>query len=151
MGVRIRLGDRLFDQPQRLVRLSPGLQGWLRQATPPGFVLETECPGRVGGRQVDQAVACTFFRAYAGSGLVSQCWARFQPTPRRFKVARIVSPLTGSAVTPCSKLTLAATARVHRLVGWLVERARTLVQPGAQRLSLVGTESRPEGVGPPRA
>src|SRR5207244_9688013 len=60
-----------------------------------------------------------FFRAYAGSGLVSQCLARFQPTPRRFKVARIVSLLTGSAVKPCSKLTLAAHARAHRLVGWL--------------------------------
>src|SRR5438876_5623377 len=95
------------------------MQGWLRQATPPRLVLEPEGPGRVSCRQLDQTVAGPFFRAYAGSGLVSQCLARFQPTPRRFKVARIVSLLTGWAVTPCSKLTLAASARVHRLVGWL--------------------------------
>jgi hypothetical protein len=104
-GVRISLGDRLFDQPQGLVRLSPGVQGWLRQARPLGLILKAEHPLRVGTRQADQTVATAFFRAYAGSGLVIQRLARFQPTPSRFRVARIVSPLTRSGVSPCSKLT----------------------------------------------
>src|SRR6266566_4665617 len=102
-----RLGDRLFDQPHGLVRLDPGVQGRLRQARPPGLVLKAEHPLRVATCQADQAVATAFFRAYAGSGLVSQRLARFQPTPRRFRVARIVSPLTRSGVSPCSKLTWA--------------------------------------------
>jgi hypothetical protein len=106
LGVGIILRDRLFDQSQGLVRLSPGRQGWPRQARPPGLVLEAEGPGRVGRRQVDQAVARALFRAYAGSGLVSQRLARFQPTPRRLRVARIVSPLTrlaGRSSRPCGQ------------------------------------------------
>src|ERR687892_37510 len=40
-----------------------------------------------------------------------------QRTPRRARVARMVSPLTGSWGSPCWKLTSAANSRVHRLVG----------------------------------
>src|SRR5207245_3764909 len=116
-GIGIVVRDRLFDQPQGLVHLGPGVQGWVRQARPPGLILKAERPRRVGLRQADQAVACAFFRAYAGSGLVSQCLARFQPTPRRLSARRIVSPLTRSGSSPCSKLTLAARSRVHTLVG----------------------------------
>src|SRR5262249_13593491 len=88
------------------------------EAAPPGLVLEAEGPGRVGRRPADQTVAPTFFRAYAGSGLVSQRLARFQPTPRRLRVARIVSPLTRRAGRPAAKLPSAARSRVQRLVGW---------------------------------
>src|SRR3712207_7718893 len=47
-------------------------------------------------RQADQAVTRPFFRAYAGSGLVIQRFARFQPIPSRRMAWRIVSPLTRS-------------------------------------------------------
>ncbi len=39
------------------------------------------------GRQADQAVAATFFRAYSGSGLVIQRLARLQPIPSRVTTA----------------------------------------------------------------
>ena len=44
------------------------------------------------------------------------CLARRQRTPRRWSVARIVSPLTRVAVSPSAKLTSAAKASVQRLV-----------------------------------
>ena len=62
-GIGISVGDRLFDQPQGLVRLGPGVQGRLRQTRPPGLILEAERPLWVGLRQADQAVATAFFRA----------------------------------------------------------------------------------------
>ena len=117
LGVRVVRRDRLFDQPERLVRLGPTVQGRLRQAAPPDLVLEAQDPGRMARRQADQAVAAAFFRAYSGSGLVIQRLARFQPIPNRLSVSRIVSSLTRSAVKPCSKLTSAARSSVHRLVG----------------------------------
>src|SRR5215208_598569 len=117
LGVGVILRDRLLDQPQRPVQLGPGVQGRARQATPPDLVLESEDPVGVADRQADQAVARTFFRAYSGSGLVIHCLARRQRTPSRWSVARIVSPLTRSAVRPCSKLTSAANSKVQTLVG----------------------------------
>ena len=118
-GVGVVFRDRRFDQPQGPVRLSPGMQGRPRQARPPGLALKAERPLWMGFGQTDQTVACAFFRAYAGSGLVIQRLARFQPTPRRLRVARMVSPLTRSGVSPCSKLTWAANSSVHRLLGLL--------------------------------
>src|SRR5437764_4745810 len=109
------------------------MQGRLRQATPPHFVLEAEDPGRVGGHQADQAIAGTFFRAYSGSGLVIQRLARFQRMPKRCKVARMVSPLTRSAVSPWSKLTSAANSSVHTLVG--LPKVRGLWCNSARRCS----------------
>src|SRR4029079_9138336 len=88
------------------------------QAAPPDRVLEPQGPGRVGRHQADQAIARPFFRAYAGSGLVIQRLARCQRNPKRAKVARMVSPLTRSAVSPRSKLTAAANSKVHTLVGF---------------------------------
>src|SRR5581483_11545746 len=120
LGIRIALGDRPLDQPQRLVRLGPGGQGRGRQAAPPDLVLEAEGPVRVVRRQADQAdqaVAGAFLRAYAGSGLVIQRLARFQPMPSRLSGWRIGSSLTRSAVSPCSKLTSVARSRVQSEVG----------------------------------
>src|SRR5262249_40016175 len=133
LGVRIIRRDRLLDQPERLVRLGPTVQGRLRQAAPPDLVLEAQDPGRVARRQADQAVAATFFRACAGSGLVTQRFARFQPIPSRLRVSRIVSSLTRSAVKPCSKLTSAARSSVHRLVG--LPKVRGLWCSSARRRS----------------
>ena len=58
----------------------------------------------------------SFFRAYAGSGLVIHCLARRQPTPSRLSVARTVSALTNSEVNPSAYDTSAAKPSVHRLV-----------------------------------
>ena len=58
-----------------------------------------------------------FFCAYWGSGLTSQCLARFQPTPRRFRARRRVSRLRRCVVQPFSWQTSAANSSVHRLVG----------------------------------
>jgi hypothetical protein len=54
----------------------------------------------------------------AGSGLVIQCLARFQRTPRRASARRRASPLTGRAVSPAASAVVAASAKVHWLVGW---------------------------------
>ena len=117
LGVRVALGDRPLDQPQRPIPRRPRGQRGLRQAAPPDLALEAEGPVGAGRRQADQAVAGAFFRAYPGSGLVIQRLARFQPTPRRLRVMRIVSSLTRCGVSPCSKPTSAASSRVHRPVG----------------------------------
>jgi hypothetical protein len=81
------------------------------QAAPPHLVLEAQGPRGVGPGEGDQAVAASFFRAYSGSGLVIQRLARRQVSPRRARVARIVSPLTRVAVSPCSTATAAASSR----------------------------------------
>ncbi len=56
-------------------------------------------------------------RRAAGSGLVSYCLARRQRTPKRARVARIVSSLTRVGVSPSAKLTAAANSNVHTLGG----------------------------------
>ena len=117
LGVRVVLRDRLFDQPQSVILLDPGVEAGSSQTAPPDLILEAQDPGRMARGQADQAVARTFFRAYSGSGLVIHCLARFQRTPRRRIACRIVSPLTRSAVIPSAKLTSAARSSVHTLVG----------------------------------
>src|SRR5712692_4015812 len=108
-GFGIRSGGRhgLLDDPQGLLRGSPGLQRGLRQATPPRLIFTA-----------DQAVAGFFWRAYAGAGLVIQRLARCQLTSKRRKAVRSASRLTRWAVRPWAKLTAAANSNVHRLVGW---------------------------------
>src|SRR5215212_4625346 len=118
LGVRVVLGDRLFDQPQPVVLLDPGPEAGPSQPAPPDLVLEPQDPGRMARRQANQAVARTFFRAYSGSGLVIHRLARFHRTSRRRIACRIVSPLTRSAVIPSAKATSAASSIVQTLVGW---------------------------------
>ena len=116
-GIGIGFGDRLFHQAQRAILLGPSMEVRLRQAAPPDLVGEAQRPVRLRCRQRDQAVAAPFFRAYAGSGLVIHCLARFQPMPSRLRVRRTVSPLTRVLVSPCTQLTSAANSSVHTLVG----------------------------------
>ncbi len=59
-----------------------------------------------------------FFRAYAGSGLVIHCLARFHRMPRRFRALRIVSPDRTRGERPLAKQTVASRSSVQRLVGW---------------------------------
>src|SRR5438552_18765764 len=91
----------------------------LGQPTPPDFVAKPQDPRRLGHGALDQLVGPFFFRAYAGSGLVIQWLARFQATRKRRRAKLMVSSLTRRGVRPWAKLTSAASASVHRLVGLL--------------------------------
>src|SRR5260221_6656430 len=117
-GIGIVFRDRLFDQAQGLAGVRPRVQRGLRQPAPPHLVGEAQHPVSMLLGQPDQAVACAFFRVYSGSGLVIQCLARCQPTPRRFNVWRLVSPLTRVGLSPSASLTAAARSKVQTLVGW---------------------------------
>src|SRR5262249_45326131 len=97
--------------------VGPRVHRRLGHATPPGLIREPQRPVAVLLPQSDQAVTPPFFRAYAGSGLVIQCLARSQLTPKRSRVCRMVSPLTCVATLPVAQLTSAASAKVHTLVG----------------------------------
>jgi hypothetical protein len=98
------------------------MQPWPRQAAPPHLIHKTQRPVRVVESATDQAVSGPFLRAYGGSGLLIHCLARVQLTPKRAKVARIVSPVTNAGVSHWPKLTLAASSRVQRLVGFSKQR-----------------------------
>jgi len=106
----------LVQQADRLRGLRPNIQVRLSESTPPRFIFKAQDPVGLRASPADQAIPCVFLRAYAGSGLVIQCLARAHFIPNRRSVARIVSPLTCSAVRPCSKLTSAANAKVHTLL-----------------------------------
>src|SRR5260370_1236697 len=112
------LGRVQFLQAQRCIGLGPGAKAGLSHPAPPHLVFEAPGPSRMRLGQPNQPVAGVFFRAYSGSGLVIHCLARRQPMPSRSRVARTVSALTNSAVSPCADETSAAKASVHRLVGW---------------------------------
>ena len=106
-----------FNQAQWLTLFRPGRQVRLGKSAPPSLVTIAVDPVPMRVAQADQSVASVFFRSYAASGLVIQCLARFHFTPRRSSVWRMVSSLTRRAVRPCSKLTSAASSRVHKLLG----------------------------------
>src|SRR5689334_6053385 len=120
-GERLRLGvvaaGRVQAQAERLAR-RPGVQRRLREAGEPDLVGEAEGPARPAPRQADQPVAPTFFCAQAGSGLVSQRLARFQPTPRRESACRIVSPESTVGLSPCPCASRARRSRVQVLLAW---------------------------------
>jgi hypothetical protein len=80
------------------------------------LVLETHSPLWMALGEPDQPVSSPFLREYCGSGLSIQRLARSHRTPRRSKVARMVSPLSSLSVIPSSKLTSAAIRRVHKLL-----------------------------------
>src|SRR5207247_10188118 len=102
----------------------------LGQPTPPDFVAKPQDPRRLGHGPLDQLVAPFFFRAYAGSGVVIQCLARFQATRKRRRAKRMVSSLTRRGVRPWAKLTSAASESVHRVVS--LSNVRGLLCKGAR-------------------
>src|SRR5215210_4407049 len=116
LRVGIVFFDRLFYETQRLAGFAKAVQVRLPHPAPPALVLEADHPIGFIFRQVHQPVAPPFFLSYKGSGEVIQCLALCQRTPLRAKVARTVSPLTRSLVSPSSKLTKAAISIVHRLL-----------------------------------
>jgi hypothetical protein len=82
-GIGVLWGQRLLDKPQHSRGSSPPVPGGPRQAAPPDFIGNAEGPVRVACREADESSTRGFCRVYAGSGLVIQCWARFQRTSRQ--------------------------------------------------------------------
>src|SRR5215210_2949883 len=119
-GESLRLGivlSRFFlKETHRLCGIRPRMQRRSLEAGKPGLVLETYSPLWMAFSEADQSLSSPFFRAYSGSGLSIQRLARSQRTPSRESVARMVSPLTRSFVSPSSKLTSAASLSVQRLL-----------------------------------
>src|SRR5215210_647235 len=119
-GDGLRIGiiffDRLLYKTQRLASFAKAVQVRLPHSAPPALVLEADHPIHLILHQVHQSVAPPFFLSYKGSGEVIQCLALCQRTPIRESVARTVSPLMRSFVSPSSKLTSAAISIVHRLL-----------------------------------
>src|SRR5215210_6570412 len=121
-GDGLRIGivffDRLLYKTQRLTSFAKAVQGRLRYSAPPALVFKTHNPIDLILRQPHQPIAPPFFLSYRGSGEVIHLLARCQRTPIRARVARTVSPLMRSLVSPSSKLTSAAISIVHRLLSW---------------------------------
>jgi hypothetical protein len=119
-GESLRLGIVLFrfflKKAYRLCGIRPGTQSRSLQARKPSLVLEAQSPLWMALGEKDQPVSSPFFRAYSGSGLSIQRLARSQRTPSRESVARMVSPLTSSFVSPSSKVTSAASLSVQRVL-----------------------------------
>src|SRR5262249_47886122 len=83
---------------------------------------------------------------YAGSGLVIQVLARFQPTPSRIRAWRIDSSLISLSVIRSAKATSAASASVQVEVGlpksrglrWSRARSRSAARPPRAGLTETG-------------
>src|SRR2546428_14104886 len=95
----------------------PSPEVGLGEAAPPHLILKPPNPLRMPHRPRHQAIAPLFYRAYCGSGLVIQCFARFQWVARRLRARRMVSSRIRRSVTPCAEHTSAAKANVHTPVG----------------------------------
>jgi hypothetical protein len=117
LGVRIVLLPGLLHQTHGMSLVLPGVHARQGKAAPPDFVEETNGPIRLRTGPSNQAVACVFFSRYCGSGLVIQCLARFQLVFRRLRARRTLSSETSRGVSPCSKLTWAASWSVQTLLG----------------------------------
>src|SRR5512132_2676596 len=116
LRLRIILSRPFLKEAHRLRSLRPGMQRRSLEARKPALVLETHSPPWMALGEADQSVSSPFFRAYPGSALSIQRLARSQRNPSRESVARMVSPLTRSLVSPSSKLTSAASLSVQRLL-----------------------------------
>ncbi len=115
LGIGIPLLPGLLHQAHGMVLVLPGVQARQGKATPPHLVEEASGPVRLATGPGDQPVARFFFSWYCGSGLVIQCLARFQLVFRRLRARRTLSLDTSLGMMPCSKLTWAASSKVHRL------------------------------------
>src|SRR5215211_3986683 len=116
LRLRIVLARFFLKEAHRLCSIRPGMHRRSLEARKPGLVLETHSPLWMALGEANQPVSRPFFRAYCRSGLSIQRLARSQRTPSRESVARMVSPLTRSFVSPSSKLTSAASLSVQRLL-----------------------------------
>src|SRR5215210_174259 len=116
LRVGIIFFDRLLYKTQRLASFAKAVQVRLPHSAPPALVLKADHPIDFILHQVHQSVAPPFFLSYKGSGEVIQCLALCQRIPIRESVARTVSPLMRSFVSPSSKLTEAAISIVHKLL-----------------------------------
>lgn len=116
-GQRCRLGGSFgacFFSPAPALRVRrPGRHRGLRQATPPDCIPKAEAPRRLRPGKGHPPGAAFFFRLYAGSGLVIECLARCQRTPRRASARRMASPLMGRCVRPSADAIVAASTNVH--------------------------------------
>src|SRR5215211_1031797 len=119
-GESLRLGIVLFrfflKKASRLCGIRPGTHSRSLEARKPTLILEAQSPLWMALGEPYQPVSSPFFRAYSGSGLSILRLARSQRTPSRESVARMVSPLTSSFVSPSSKLTSAASLSVQRVL-----------------------------------
>ena len=113
LGIGIPFLPGLLHQAHGMALILPGVQARQGKATPPHLVEEASGPVRLATGPSNQAVASVFFSRYWGSGLVIQCLARFQLVLRRLRARRTLSLDTSVAMSPCSKLTWAASANVH--------------------------------------
>jgi hypothetical protein len=96
-----------------VLRVLPGAHARQSKAAPPDLVQKADGPGRLLAGPSNQPVASVFFSRYCGSGLVIQCLARFQFVLSRLRARRTLSLETSVAMMPCSKLTCAASSKVH--------------------------------------
>ena len=148
LAVGIVFRRRLLDQAQRRVRVGPGVQVGLRHPAPPDLILKAQGVLRMAFGQGDQSVAVAFFRAYAGSGLVIHCLARFQRTPSRCK--RRAHRLPADPFGRQALLEADLGGQLQRpQAGRFAEVARALVQQRPQLLGLGGIEAAIDRVAPP--
>src|SRR5919107_1247313 len=110
------LSRLLLQKTRRVCGIRPRVQARPFKAGEPGLVLKSQSPLRMGFGEPYQPISSPFLRAYSGSGLSIHRLARSQRTPSLARVARTVSPVTRSSVSPRSKLTSAAYSNVHRLL-----------------------------------
>lgn len=113
-GIWVALLPSLLNQPQWGILTLPGRQSGTSEARPPHFISKPNGPARLLTGPTDQPISCGFFLGYSGSGLLIQCLTRFQLYPNREMACRIVSPLTGSLMRPCSKQTWAKRGKLQR-------------------------------------
>lgn len=106
----------LLQKTHQLCGIRPRVQARSLKAGEPALILKSQSPLRMGLGEPYQPISSPFLRAYSGSELSIHRLARSQRTPILAKVARTVSPVTRSLVSPHSKLTSAAYSNVHRLL-----------------------------------
>jgi hypothetical protein len=114
--IRVILLPDLFHQMAWLVFVLPSIESGQRNPAPPHLIQKADRPAGLLTTPGDQPLACVFFCRDWGSGLVIQCWARFQLFAKRLRARRTLSPETCLAVSPCWKLIWAAKDNVHTLL-----------------------------------
>jgi hypothetical protein len=124
--------------------VGPAMVIGLGEPVPPNIIANAQHPRRLDHGPPHQPVAPFWFRVYSGSGLVIQGLTRFPATPNRRRASRMVLSLTSLGVNLWAKLTSAASASVHRLVGlsnvrglWCNSTSRGSQVPASKRANVV--------------